>query len=62
MSTTIAKLEIYTVVEVWRGMTQKVRNFRRLGNAQKYMKRARRHYNPIADEVALFKTSLRVSR
>ncbi len=62
MSTTTAKLEIYTVVEVWRGMTQKVRNFRRLGNAQKYMKRVRRHYNPIADEVALFKSSLRVSR
>jgi len=62
MSTTNHRLQIYTVVEIWRGMAQGVRNFKRLSDANKYMSRVRRRLNPIADEVSMFKSSLRISR
>lgn len=61
MMTKRSKLRIYTVVEVWRGIAQGARSFQRLKNAQKYMRRLRRRYNAMEDDVRLFKSSLRVT-
>ncbi len=49
------KLQIYTVVEVWRGIAVSARNFRRLQNAEKHMLRLRRRRNLMEDDVQLFK-------
>ena len=54
MRATTVKVQIYTVVEVWRGMAQGARNFRRMRDAQRYMRRLRRRQNPVQDEAALF--------
>jgi hypothetical protein len=48
------ELQIFTVVEVWRGIAVGARNFRRLRNAQKYMLRLRRGQNLMEDDVQLF--------
>jgi len=61
MRATPGRLQVYTVVEVWRGLAQSVRNFRRLEDAQAYAQRLRRRQNPTDDEVALFKSSLRAA-
>ena len=54
------RLKLYTVVEVWRGMACGARNFKRLKNAQKYMRRLRRRGNPAEDDVQLFETPIRL--
>jgi hypothetical protein len=53
------KLTIYTVVEVWRGIAQGAKNFKRLRDAKNHMQQVRVRQNPMEDEVALFKGSLR---
>ncbi len=50
---------IYTVVEVWRGMAQGARVFRRMKDAETYMRRVRRRQNQMQDDVAIFKRRLR---
>jgi hypothetical protein len=55
------KLEIYTVVEVWRGIAVGARNFRRLRNAQRYLLHIRRGRNLMEDDVQIFKGVLSVS-
>jgi hypothetical protein len=55
------KLKLYTVVEVWRGFATGAKNFRRLTNAQKYMRRIRRGCNLAEDDVQLFECPIRLS-
>ncbi len=55
------KLQVYTVVDVWRGIAVGARNFRRLRNAQKYERRLRRHRNMMEDDVELFETTIYAS-
>jgi len=62
MRTGASDIQIYTVVEVWRGMAQRARNFRHMTDAERYMRRIRRRQNPIEDDVAVFKCRLRLSR
>lgn len=52
------KLQIYTVVEVWRGIAQGAKNFARMSDAQNYVRRVRRRHNPLEDEVTLFRNKL----
>jgi hypothetical protein len=54
-------MQIYTVVDVWRGIAVGARNFRRLRNAQKYEQRLRRHRNMLDDDVKLFETAIYAS-
>lgn len=54
-------LKLYTVVEVWRGFATGAKNFKRLGNAQKYMRRLRRGCNLAEDDVQLFECPIRLS-
>lgn len=54
-------LKLYTVVEVWRGFATGAKNFKRLGNAQKYMRRLRRGCNLAEDNVQLFECPIRLS-
>lgn len=55
------KLRIYTVVDVWRGIVVGIRNFRRLKNAQLYMRRLRVQRNLQEDDVQLFEATLPIS-
>jgi hypothetical protein len=55
------KLQIYTVVDVWRGIAVGATNFRRLRNAQKHAQRLRRHRNLTEDDVQLFETTIYAS-
>ncbi|MGA3326230.1 MAG: hypothetical protein ABSF45_17300 [Terriglobia bacterium] len=55
------KLQIYTVVDVWRGIAVGATNFRRLRNAQKHVRRLRRHRNMMEDDVKLFETTVYAS-
>jgi len=52
------KLQVYTVVDVWRGIAVGATNFRRLRNAQKHVRRLRRHRNMMEDDVKLFETTI----
>jgi hypothetical protein len=54
------KLQVYTVVDVWRGIAVGAKNFRRLRNAQKHAQRLRRHRN-MMDDVKLFETTIYAS-
>lgn len=47
-------VQIYTVVEVWRGMAAGARSFLDLSLAEKYMRRLRARRNPQDDDVQLF--------
>ncbi len=55
------KLQIYTVVDVWRGIAVVATNFRRLRNAQKHVQRLQRHRNLMEDDVKLFETTIYAS-
>ena len=55
------KVELYTVVEVWRGMAVGAKSFRYLRNAEKHRQRLRRRRNLLEDDVQLFKGLLHVS-
>jgi hypothetical protein len=55
------KLQVYTVVDVWRGIAVGARNFRRLRNAQKHLQRLRRNRNSMEDDVKLFDTTIYAS-
>ena len=55
------KMQIYTVVDVWRGIAIGATNFRRLRNAQKHVQRLRRHRNMMEDDVKLFETTVYAS-
>jgi hypothetical protein len=61
MSRRSNRLEMFTVVEVWRGMAVSARNFRRLKNAQKHVQRLQQHRNLFEDDIRVFETSLPVS-
>ncbi len=52
------KLQIYTVVDVWRGIAVGATNFRRLRNAQRHVQRLRRHRNLMEDDAELFETTI----
>ncbi len=52
------KLQVYTVVDVWRGIAVGAANFRRLRNAQKYVERLQRHRNLMEDDLKLFETTI----
>jgi hypothetical protein len=56
-----AKLRVYTVVDVWRGIAVGAKNFRRLRNAQKHVQRVRWHRNLMEDDVKLFETTIYAS-
>lgn len=56
-----SRVKLYIVVEVWRGIAESAKNFRRLKNAQKYVRRLRRGRNLADDDVQLFETSVRIS-
>lgn len=53
-----SKCEIYTVVEVWRGIASGVRSFVAWDDAQRYMNRVRKRQNLMEDDVRPFKSSL----
>jgi hypothetical protein len=55
------KLQVYTVVDVWRGIGVGATNFRRLRNAQKHVQRLRRLRNMTEDDVKLFETTIYAS-
>ena len=55
------KLQVYTVVDVWRGIAVGAKNFRRLRNAQKHVQRLRRDRNMMEDDVKLFETTIYAS-
>jgi hypothetical protein len=55
------EIKLYTVVVVWRGFATGAKNFKRLGNAQKYMRRIRRGINLAEDDVQLFKSPIRLA-
>lgn len=55
------KLQLYTVVDVWRGIAVGAANFRRLRNAQKHMQRLRRRRNLMEDDIKLFETTIYAS-
>jgi hypothetical protein len=57
-----SKLNLYTVVEVWRGIAASGKNFTRLRDAEKYMRRLRQDRNLVEDDVQLFGGSVRVSK
>jgi hypothetical protein len=61
MTRSKAKLQVYTVVDVWRGIAVGAKNFRRLRNAQKHVQRLRRHRNMMEDDVKLFETTIYAS-
>lgn len=61
MARRIYKLKLYTVVEVWRGFATGARNFKRRGNAQRYMRRLRRGCNLAEDDVQLFECPICLS-
>lgn len=61
MSRRTYELNLYTVVEVWRGFATGAKNFKRLGNAQKYMRHLRRRCNLSEDDVQLFECPIRLS-
>ena len=48
--------EVYTVVEVWRGIASGVRTFTTLDRAQRYMRRVQGRYNLMEDDIRLFKS------
>jgi hypothetical protein len=50
--------EIYTVVEVWRGIASRVRTFASLGRAQRYMDTVQGRHNLFEDDVRLFRSSV----
>ena len=54
------RLKLYTVVEVWRGMAAKVKNFKDRSDAQNHLRRIRRRRNLTEDDFQLFETSVRV--
>jgi hypothetical protein len=55
------KLQVYTVVDVWRGIAVGAKNFRRLRNAQKHVHRLQQHRNIMEDDVKLFETTIYAS-
>jgi hypothetical protein len=57
MTRSKTKLQIYTVVDVWRGMAVGATSFRRLRNAEKHLRRLRRHRNLMEDDVRLFEST-----
>ncbi len=57
-----SKLNLYTVVEVWRGIAASAKNFTRLRDAEKYMRRLRKDRNLVEDDVQLFEGSVRISK
>ena len=57
-----SKLNLYTVVEVWRGIAASAKNFTRLRDAEKYMRRLRKGCNLVEDDVRLFEDSPRISK
>lgn len=56
------KVQIYTVVEVWRGIASGARNFTSVAAAEAYQRRVRHRQNAADDDVAIFKNKLRLSR
>jgi hypothetical protein len=61
MTRSKTKLQVYTVVDVWRGIAVGATNFRRLRNAQKHLQRLRRHRNMMEDDAKLFETTIYAS-
>ena len=61
MTRSKAKLQVYTVVDVWRGIAVGAKNFTRLRNAQKHAQRLRRRRNLMEDDVKLFETTIYTS-
>jgi hypothetical protein len=61
MTRRTSELRLYTVVDVWRGIAAGAKNFRRLGDAQKYMRRLRRGRNLGEDDIQIFENSIRIS-
>jgi len=55
------ELKLYTVVEVCRGVAASAKNFQRLRNAQKYMRRLSRGLDWGQDDVQLFECPIRLS-
>jgi hypothetical protein len=55
------EIKLYTVVVVWRGFATGAKNFKRLGNARKYMRRIRRGRNLAEDDVQVFECPIRLS-
>lgn len=53
-----AKLKVYTVVEVWRGIAAGAKIFRKLGDAQKYAQRLRRGRDLQQDDVQVFENTI----
>lgn len=53
-----SKLQVFTVVEVWRGMAVRVRNFRRSLDAERFFRRLQHRHNLMEDDVQIFRTSL----
>ncbi len=56
-----SKLNLYTVVEVWRGIAASAKSFTRLRDAEKYMRRLRQGRNLVEDDVQVFRNSVRIS-
>lgn len=56
MSETKGKLNLYAVVEVWRGIAADVHVFRRLSDAEQCYHRLLREHNLQEDDVELFET------
>jgi hypothetical protein len=52
------KVQIYTVVEAWRGIASAVKNFRALDDAERHLRRVRCRHNLAEDDVQLFRTPL----
>ncbi len=55
------RLRVYTVVEVWRGIADRVRSFADLGQARRYMHRARRRLRLPEDGLELFEDTIRLT-
>lgn len=53
------KQRVYTVVKVWRGMAVAAMTFRTRMAAQTAMRRLRREYNPMEDDLGLFEDTIR---
>jgi hypothetical protein len=61
MTRKLRSVDVYTVVEVWRGMASSAKTFLRLSGAQRYMRRARQSANLLEDDVQIFRSSIRSS-
>ncbi len=56
------RLQIYTIVEVWRGMAASSRSFTRLKDAREYMRWLRKGRNLQEDDIAVYEDSVQLAR